>query len=172
MRIRTAESPRDWDAIALLDASFTTSVIYDVVADANGFRLDEVAVPAPLRKTYPAPEPESSDHEYLIAELVPGEIVGYTGLRFQSWNGAATITDLAVDPAHRGNGVGRALIDGAAERARTGGARSLWLETQNVNHPAIQFYRRCGFRLCGVDTAAYDPAEHAGEVALYFTRDV
>jgi len=44
-----------------------------------------------------------------------------------------------------------------------------------VNYPAIQFYRRLGFRLCGLDETLYRPDDSAsvpGEVALFFARDL
>ncbi|MFS8641088.1 MAG: acetyltransferase, partial [Symbiobacteriaceae bacterium] len=41
------------------------------------------------------------------------------------------------------------------------------------NVRAHRFYRRLGFRWCGLDTSLYDPAGPAGgEVALYFARDL
>ena len=50
---------------------------------------------------------------------------------------------------------------------------SVWLETQNVNYPAIHFYRRCGFEFCGFDETLYDPTILAQEeVALFFARPV
>jgi ribosomal protein S18 acetylase RimI-like enzyme len=55
-------------------------------------------------------------------------------------------------------------------RARQTPARCLWLETQNVNGPAVAFYLRQGFRLCGFDDTLYDPAVHPDEVALYFSH--
>jgi ribosomal protein S18 acetylase RimI-like enzyme len=72
------------------------------------------------------------------------------------------------------DGVGTALLAALDRRARAGGARCLWLETQNINYPAIQFYRRSGFRLCGLDDTLYDPeldpTTGPDEVALFFTR--
>jgi ribosomal protein S18 acetylase RimI-like enzyme len=49
-------------------------------------------------------------------------------------------------------------------------ARCLWLETQNVNGPAIALYLRQGFRLGGFDDTLYDPAVDPDEVALLFTH--
>ena len=51
--------------------------------------------------------------------------------------------------------------------------RCSWLETQNVNYPAAQFYRRLGFRLCGLDETLYRPGIPGmlpGEVALYIQQ--
>ena len=58
----------------------------------------------------------------------------------------------------RGVGIGRALLQAIEPIARAAGALRLWLETQNVNYPAIRFYRRQGFRLVGLDESLYDPA--------------
>ena len=53
------------------------------------------------------------------------------------------------------------------------GARCLWLETQNTNYPAIQFYQHVGFRLCGLDESLYDPAGPGrNEIALFFVREL
>jgi len=42
-----------------------------------------------------------------------------------------------------------------------------------VAYPAIQFYRRMGFELCGLDVTLYDPASIvAGETALYFSKSL
>ena len=48
-------------------------------------------------------------------------------------------------------------------------ARVLWVETQDVNFPAITFYRRVGFEVCGFDSTLYDGKE-AGEVAVFLSR--
>jgi ribosomal protein S18 acetylase RimI-like enzyme len=51
--------------------------------------------------------------------------------------------------------------------------RCVWLETSTLAYPAIQFYRRRGFELCGLDTSLYDSADpSAGETALYFARSL
>ena len=53
----------------------------------------------------------------------------------------------------------------------TPGARCLWLETQDVNYDAIQFYQRVGFQWRGLDRS-FD--EHDGsatdETAVFFMR--
>jgi ribosomal protein S18 acetylase RimI-like enzyme len=79
--------------------------------------------------------------------------------------------------ASRGDlGAGRALLRALDERARSEQSlRCLWVETQNVSYPAIQFYRRLGFRLCGLDVTLYrpdDPLLLPGEVALFFACDL
>lgn len=52
---------------------------------------------------------------------------------------------LVVDPAARGLGVGRALVDWCVDRARADGARVLRLSTQSQMTAAARLYARLGF---------------------------
>lgn len=171
--VRAADSPADLEAIGRLDISYSTDRIYRVRRAGLAFRLDEERIDPPVTKTYPRPALDLSDG--LLVACTGGQIVGYGELRFESWNDRAVIEHLYVSATCRGRGAGRSLIDALAERAaRHPSARCLWLETQNVNYPAVQFYLRMGFRLCGLDQTLYRPEPHIlpGETALYFTRDL
>jgi len=53
--------------------------------------------------------------------------------------------DLFVDPAARRRGVGRRLMQAAAEEARRRGAVSLVLSTAKTNHPAQRLYESLGW---------------------------
>ena len=48
------------------------------------------------------------------------------------------------DEARRG-GLGRALVDGAVERARARGCRRIELDVNEENSAALDFYRSMGF---------------------------
>lgn len=50
----------------------------------------------------------------------------------------------------KGRGVGRALLDAAARRAREKGLSRLWLVTTNDNTRAIRFYQKYGMELVAV----------------------
>jgi len=52
---------------------------------------------------------------------------------------------LAVSPEERGRGIGRALVDECARRARASGARSLGLHTSRSMAVARRMYERLGF---------------------------
>ena len=54
-------------------------------------------------------------------------------------------TDLFVDPAHRGRGVGRALMDRARDFSRASGAIRIELTTERANATAQKLYRACGY---------------------------
>lgn len=59
---------------------------------------------------------------------------------------------LCVHPCARGRGVGRLLLAAARDRARAEGARSIRLDTFDINEPAIALYRSFGF----IDHGVFD----------------
>jgi putative acetyltransferase len=60
--------------------------------------------------------------------------------------GRAEIKRMFVDPANRGHGIGRALLEAIEETARGEGVWLLQLETGTANLEAVELYRRCGYR--------------------------
>ena len=57
----------------------------------------------------------------------------------------AALRFMAVDPAHRGHGISRALADECARRAKRDGAKALALFTSPAMKIAIAMYKRMGF---------------------------
>jgi ribosomal protein S18 acetylase RimI-like enzyme len=68
------------------------------------------------------------------------------------------IKNMAVDPAHRGRGIGRRLIDAAVERARVDGRMQLTVATAAADAGNLRFYQRAGFRVRSVERDAFRPA--------------
>ncbi len=87
----------------------------------------------------------------LVAER-EGEVVGYTyagveGTDYMSLRGpAGVLYDIVVDPAHRGQGVGRALLDAALDVLKAKGAPRVVLSTAEGNKTAQRLFARAGFR--------------------------
>ena len=140
-RYDLAASPPHWDALLLL----TTAP----------------AVPGPDAAAGPgspaAPGPPA----------VP-ELVAAAATTYAAWNRRQVLDELHVAPAHRRRGHARTLIEAVLRIAGANGARELWAETQNVNHPAVQAYRRLGFTLTGLDTTLYGTTE----TALFLSRPI
>lgn len=61
--------------------------------------------------------------------------------------GAGYVQRLAVHPAARGRGLGRALVGDALAWMRGRGASRAFVNTQRSNEGALALYRECGFRL-------------------------
>lgn len=70
--------------------------------------------------------------------------------------GEAEILTLAVDPAARRRGLGRALVEAATGAARMAGAESLFLEVAHDNTPALALYEAVGFAHAGLRRGYYD----------------
>jgi ribosomal-protein-alanine N-acetyltransferase len=81
----------------------------------------------------------------------------------------AEILTIAVDPAVRGRGVGRALVRAALDRAPAAGATAVFLEVAVDNTPALALYERAGFRRAGLRTGYYDRGV-AGPVDAFAMR--
>ena len=61
----------------------------------------------------------------------------------------SVVHTLAVDPEYSRQGIGRALLDYAAETGRQQGLKAIRLDVYEENRRAIQFYEACGYRCCG-----------------------
>lgn len=175
LTLRPARWPEDLAALAQLDASFTTERIYRVIRTDQSFELREEAVVPPLRKEYgPVTEDERlADMPCAVVAELHGRLAGFAAAEYEVWNRRAVVRHLYVAPGCRRQGLGAALLRELERYARSAGARCLWLETQNTNYPAVQFYQRTGFRLCGLDQSLYAPDGAAqDEIALFFVRDL
>lgn len=87
----------------------------------------------------------------LVAER-DGEVVGYTyagveGVDYMSLRGpAGVLYDIVVDPAHRGHGVGRRLLEATFALLREKGAPRVVLSTAQQNEAAQRLFEHAGFR--------------------------
>ena len=171
--LRTLRWPDDREPLRALDTSFTTDRIYQVVATDLSFALRDTPIAPALRKDYRFVDHVESlpTFDYVVVAEVDAVLAGMAALKVEEWNRRAVLWHLYVGSAYRRDGIGRALVDNVMQAAQERQARCLWLETQNVNYGAIQFYQRVGFRCCGLDMALYDSDEPTvAETALFFVR--
>lgn len=167
--IRRLRWPADLEALTRLDTSITVTRVLEVAVSGSGFQLAERPVsPREKRYTLPAADLGADDSLALVAEA--DRVVGVAVIRAESWNRSALLSHLYVDRPSRGTGVGARLLSAALAEAAGMDVRCVRVETQTVNLPAVRFYQRHGFTLCGVDTTLYDPAESGDEAALYLSR--
>lgn len=92
----------------------------------------------------------------LVEEDGNGEIRGYAMVLFSRGTSLARLYSIAVDPDHRGKGLGTALLRAAEDAARARDAAYMRLEVR-VDDPATQaLYRREGYRKFAVQHHYYD----------------
>ncbi len=73
----------------------------------------------------------------------------------------AELLTIAVDPAHRRRGAGRALLAAVIEQVRALGACSVFLEVGADNPAARTLYERAGFEAIGRRAAYYQRGSQA-----------
>jgi ribosomal-protein-alanine N-acetyltransferase len=81
----------------------------------------------------------------------------------------AEILTLAVAPAARGRGLGRALVEAGAQAAAAAGAETLFLEVAADNAPALPLYAAAGFERVG-ERRGYYPRPGGAAADAYTLR--
>lgn len=89
---------------------------------------------------------------YLSAR-VSGKIVGYIGMWCVCDEGH--ITNIAIHPEFRRNGIGSALMQKLIEIAMKRNITSMTLEVRKSNHIAQNLYKKFGFEACGIRKSYY-----------------
>ena len=119
------------------------------LVDATGFfRADEIDVAVELVDERLQRGPESGYH-FVIAEA-NGEVAGYScfgPIACTVWS--YDLYWIAVDPAHQGFGLGRALVAESERLIHSAGGRRVYIETSGKPQyvPTRGFYDRCGYAL-------------------------
>ena len=104
-------------------------------------------------------------HEF-IAAVDGGRVLGYVGLMYVLDEGY--ISNVAVHPDARRQGIGDALIDALAAKAAELELAFLTLEVRESNAPAIALYAKHGFHPVGKRKNYYDaPKEDAVLMTCY-----
>jgi N-acetylglutamate synthase-like GNAT family acetyltransferase len=99
------------------------------------------------RETAIFPGDEKPEAIHVVAEAGDGRIVGCVTLHPSTWNGrpAWQLRGMATDPAMRGSGVGRAMLDLVERLVRSeSGVRQMWC---NARVPAAGFYQQAGWAI-------------------------
>ena len=107
------------------------------------------------------------EHEFLAAVDESGKLLGYVGMMTVLDEGY--ISNVAVEPGCRRQGVGEALIRELLERCRMRQLSFVTLEVREHNEPAIALYSKPGFVPVGLRKNYYEaPKENALLMTLTF----
>ncbi|MFD0926844.1 ribosomal protein S18-alanine N-acetyltransferase [Williamsia deligens] len=97
-------------------------------------------------------------NRYVGARDEDGSLIGYAGVSLLGRVGGyeCEIHTIAVDPAHRGTGLGRSLLRVLLDVADENRAPT-FLEVRTDNDPAISLYESVGFTRLGLRKGYYQP---------------
>lgn len=95
-------------------------------------------------------------------------VAGYIG----SHNvlGEVYITNVAVFPEFRRNGVGKSLVEFLVDTMKTENAEFVTLEVRESNLNAISLYEKCGFEKVGKRKDFYEKPREDGVLMTYFIK--
>lgn len=189
MKLTIVEEPSSRLAeYAQLSIGFTVAEVFDeaaLVALRDDATARAVAVSTPYWKdydSYPGGHPSEWPQRFDLARWTI--LAAYDGVRrvggaivivddpqidlLRDCPDCALVWDLRVAPDARRQGIGTALLEAVERRSRERGARSLRVETQDVNVAACRLYHRHGFRLERIAPGAYP--ELPNEVQLLWHK--
>jgi ribosomal protein S18 acetylase RimI-like enzyme len=182
------EPPHRLAEYAQVPIAFAVTESFDeqgIAALLRGEQADPIAVPSPYWKDYDAYQggrPTDWPTRFDVSRWT--QLAAFDGARrvggavviiddptidlLRDRPGCALLWDLRVAPEVRGRGIGSALLLAGEDSARRRGARSLRVETQQVNVPACRLYQRHGFRLDRATPRVY--VELPDEVQLLWLK--
>jgi ribosomal protein S18 acetylase RimI-like enzyme len=167
-------TPGDLSSLVEIDHGFRTHYVWqmDRTNDEGqvGVTFREIRLPREVRVEFPRPYRRVIENwDKLAAILVSvynGEAVGYISLSEDLSPTTGWVTSLAVDAAHRRQGIASALILAAQDWARQRNNRRMILEMQSKNIPAIRLAEKLGYEFCGYNDHYYANQD----IAIFFTQ--
>src|SRR5690606_37547358 len=94
-----------------------------------------------------------------VAEASSGDIAGYVLAAPAARPGEAWVLSAAVRAAHRGRGLGAALMEDVQGVLSSRGARAVYLTVAPGNAGAVRLYRRLGFEVEREEADYFGPGE-------------
>lgn len=158
-----------------MDHSYTSEYVWQMEFQSRetnqitvSFR--EIRLPRSVRVEYPrSPRSLSLDWQErsgLFVAILQDEPVGYTGLRHDATSHTLWVNDLVVLRRLRRQGIGSALLLAAQEWATQHSTRTVVLEIQPKNAPAIRLAQKMGFEFFG-----YNERHFANmDIGLFFGK--
>ncbi len=174
--------PADLEALPTLlalDAAGSASYTWQMevlppALDEAGYAvsLRRVRLPRPAKVAYARTRTRLSETlphaDMLLQAQVAGQSVAWCALLLNRLPGVVWISDMAVHPTHRRQGVGSSLVLATLNWAAQVQAAGVMLEIASRNDPAVQFARRLGFEFNGYQNHYYGP--HSA--ALFFYKSI
>lgn len=167
--------------IRSLNRGYTSTAIYRVskseTPEETIIQLALVPLSHPYTKRWETDDEELARLQEIVRQGL--SLAAYDGERMvaiaiaeaRRWNRTLWVWEFHVAPDYHRKGIGRRLMDALAELGRAAALRVMVCETQNTNVPAINFYRRVGFSVEGIDLSYYTNYDLTeGEVAIFMKR--
>lgn len=139
--------------------------------DVASFRPSDIGAerddPRPVRDKQLREELARTWARLRVARGPGGAVLGY--VLFWHVADEVHLLNVAVDPARRRQGIGRALVEDVLAYARAHDASKVLLEVRASNDAALRLYERLGFQRFNVRRRYYADGEDGVEMVLALT---
>lgn len=128
------------------------------------YEIEKACFSNPWSRADLAKQLDLETSHFIVADI-DGRAVGYMGL--QIFSGEGYVTNVAVLPEYRGQGIALALINEQLKNKMG----FITLEVRESNIPAIRLYEKAGFENMGIRPKFYsNPTENAIIMTNFFTE--
>ena len=108
-----------------------------------------------------------SQDGFVLGAYEDGYCIGLGVFREDFWK-YMYLYDLKVNAAHRGKGVGKALVAEGLREAKKRNYLGIFLQAQDNNLNACMFYLKTGFQIGGFNNRVYDGTSQEGKADIFF----
>ncbi len=160
---------------------YTSEYVYEITKEENAqkivFSLIRKKLHSPLIKEDMLDEGLFKHYKEIISNgfcygvYAKNEMIGIALAEKEDWNNSLWIWEFHIDEKYRRMGLGTKLMNKIEEIAKDQHIRIMICETQNNNVRAINFYRKIGFEVEGIDLSYYSNQDiDKGEIAIFMKK--
>ncbi|MBO0837516.1 MAG: GNAT family N-acetyltransferase [Actinobacteria bacterium] len=118
-----------------------------------------------------APDGQATDGQAADGRPPDGGVAGFAVLAGLTGGQAIELRRMAVHPARRGTGLGRALLEAVVARCRERhGATEVWLDVKGQNHRARALYESAGFTVTNSLSATITEPDGTRPELIFMSR--
>lgn len=99
-------------------------------------------------------ELESNNSYFFVAKNISGELVGFAGIKIIL--DEADIMNIVIKKDFRNNGIGSLLLDYLISYSKSINLKTITLEVNEINIPAIKLYEKFDFEKLGIRKKYYN----------------
>jgi len=162
---------------------YTSDYIYEIFKDEN---IEQISFQLKRKKSekqfikHDLFDPDSYEHYvtlmgngFCMGVYDKNKLIGFCIAEPESWNSSLWVWEFHICHDYQRQGIGRKLMVELEKKAVKHNLRIIICETQNTNVPAIDFYRKCGFELDGLDLSYYSNEDvKRGEIAVFMKKKI